>query len=296
MHAPQSTTDTTAKLMLVALSFCWGLTWPAMRLALDDIPPLSLRVLTLGLGGGALMIYAKLQGRSLALGSLKNAGHLTVSSILNVLSFSVLSVVAMLFAATGRVAMLAYTMPIWAALFAWGVLGERLARMHVIALALCAIGMAILIWPLAQTTSLIGLLIAMSIAVSWAAGTVYVKWARMTGDPVANAAWQVVIAFLIVVLLLPVFEGELHLSQAHPKAFGAAIFAGLMGSGLAYFLWFGIIGRVSAMTASLGVLSAPVIGVISTALLLGEIPTLADIVGYVLIFAASVCVLLPART
>ena len=117
-------------------------------------------------------------------------------------------------------------------------------------------------------------MIALCIAVSWAAGTVYVKWARMTGDPVANAAWQVVIAFFIVVLLLPFFEGTLHLSQAHKPALAAAIFAGLMGSGLAYFLWFGIIGRVSAMTASLGVLSAPVIGVVSTALLLGEIPTL----------------------
>ena len=205
------------------------------------------------------------------------------------------SVSAMMFAATGRVAMLAYTMPIWAALFAWLVLGDRLLRIHIAALALCVAGMTILIWPLAQTTSLVGLLIAMSIAVSWAAGTVYVKWARMTGDPEANAAWQVVIAFAIVLLLLPFFEGGLHLSQAHSKAFGAAIFAGLVGSGLAYFLWFGIIGRVSAMTASLGVLSAPVIGVVSTALLLGEIPTFSDVIGYVLILAASICVLLPAR-
>jgi len=295
VHAPQSTTDTTARLMLVALSFCWGLTWPAMRLALDEIPPFSLRVVTLGLGGGALMLYARLQGRALATGSWKNRAHLFVSSILNVLSFSLLSVIAMMFAATGRVAMIAYTMPVWAALLAWVVLGERLTRERVVALILCIAGMTILIWPLAQTTSLIGLLIALTIAVSWAAGTVYVKYARMTGDPVANAAWQVLIAFFIVVLLLPVFEGELHLAQADTKGIGAAVFAGLMGSGLAYFLWFGIIGRISAMTASLGVLSAPVIGVVSTALLLGEIPTLSDVVGYVLIFAASVCVLLPAR-
>ena len=292
---PQSTTDTTARLMLVALSFCWGLTWPAMRLALDEIPPFSMRVVTLGLGGGALMLYARSRARALATGSWKNRAHLVVSSILNVLSFSLLSVIAMMFAGTGRVAMVAYTMPVWAALFAWVVLGERLTRERIVALMLCIVGMAILIWPLAQTTSLIGLMIALCIAVSWAAGTVYVKWARMTGDPVANAAWQVVIAFFIVVLLLPFFEGTLHLSQAHKPALAAAIFAGLMGSGLAYFLWFGIIGRVSAMTASLGVLSAPVIGVVSTALLLGEIPTLSDIIGYVLIFAASVCVLLPAR-
>lgn len=296
MQAPHPKTDTTAKLMLVALSFCWGLTWPAMRIALDEIPPFSLRVLTLGLGGGALMLYAKLQGRSLALGSFKNLGHLTVSSVLNVLSFSLLSVIAMMFAATGRVAMIAYTMPVWAALFAWAVLGERLTRPRVIALLLCIIGMAILIWPLARSASVIGLLIALCIAVSWAAGTVYVKYVRLTGDPVANAAWQVVIAFAIVVALQPVFEDALHLSQAHPKAFAAAIFAGLVGSGLAYFLWFGIIGRVSAMTASLGVLSTPVIGVVSTAVLLGERPTVPDIVGFVLIFAASVCVLLPARS
>jgi drug/metabolite transporter (DMT)-like permease len=155
--------------------------------------------------------------------------------------------------------------------------------------------MAILIWPLAQQSTLIGLLIAVSIAVSWAAGTVYIKWARLTGDPVVNAAWQVFVAFVIVTVSLPFAEGSLHLTQAHGLAIFGLIWSGLAGSGLAYFLWFGIVRRVSAMTASLGVLSAPVIGVVSTAALLGEVPTAADIVGYVLIFAASVCVLLPGR-
>jgi drug/metabolite transporter (DMT)-like permease len=291
----QQTADTTAKLMLVALSFAWGLTWPAMRIALDEIPPFSMRVVTLALGAGALFAVARLQGRSFALGSAKNCAHLIVSGILNVLSFSLFSVIAMMFASTGRVAMLSYTMPIWAAVFAWFVLGERLTRARVIALALCAAGMAILITPLLQTGRVIGLAIAIGIAVSWAAGTVYVKWARMTGDPIANAAWQILAAFVIVTACLPFAEGSLHLTQASALAAFATVFAGLVGSGLAYFLWFGIIGRVPAMTASLGVLSAPVIGVLSTALLLGEIPTAADIVGYVLIFAASVCVLLPGR-
>ena len=53
------------------------------------------------------------------------------------LSFSLLSVIAMMFAATGRVAMLSYTMPIWAALFAWLVLGERFTGARVLALC-CA--------------------------------------------------------------------------------------------------------------------------------------------------------------
>jgi len=282
--------------MLIALGFSWGLTWPAMRLALDEIPPFSMRVVTLGLGAGALLIVVKLQGRSFALGGAKNIAHLTVSSVLNVLSFSILSVIAMMYAGTGRVAMIAYTMPIWAALLAWQVLGERFTGPRILALALCAAGMSILIYPLIHTSSLIGLLIALMIAVSWAAGTVYVKKVRITGDPVANTAWQIVIAWIIIIVLTPLIEGGLHLRQAHALAIGATIFAGFVGSGLAYYLWFKIIGRVPAMTASLGVLSAPVIGVVSTAVLLGEIPTMADVIGYVLIFAASVCVLLPVRS
>ncbi|HKS65156.1 MAG TPA: DMT family transporter [Xanthobacteraceae bacterium] len=281
--------------MLVALSFAWGLTWPAMRIALDEVPPFSMRVVTLALGAAALFIVVALQGRPFSPGGPKNCAHLIVSGILNILSFSLLSVIAMMFTATGRVAMLAYTMPIWAALFAWLVLGERLTRARIVALVLCTAGMAILVYPLAQSGALIGVLIALTIAVSWAAGTVYVKWVRITGDPIANAAWQIVIAFVVVVLCLPFAEGTLHLSQASALAVFAMIFAGLVGSALAYFLWFGIIGRISAMTASLGVLSAPVIGVVSTAILLGEIPTVADVIGYVLIFAASVCVLLPSR-
>jgi len=72
----------------------------------------------------------------------------------------------------------------------------------------------------------------------------------------------------------------------------AAAISGLLGSGIAYFLWYNIVTMVPAMTASLGVLSSPVIGVISAAIVLGERPTLADIIGYVLIFAASASVLL----
>lgn len=296
MHAPTQKTGSSAALLLIAVGFAWGLTWPAMRIALDEIPPFSMRVVTLALGAGALLVVVKLQGRSFSLGAPKNWVHLVVSSVLNVLSFSLLSVIAMMYAGTGRVAMLAYTMPIWAALFAWLVLGERFTGPRILALALCAAGMTILIYPLVHTSSLIGLLIALSIAVSWAAGTVYVKYVRMTGDPVANAAWQIAIAWAIVTVLTPVFEGGLHLTQAHAPAVWGMIFSGFVGSGLAYYLWFKIIGRVSAMTASLGVLSAPVIGVVSTAVLLREIPTVTDAIGYVLILAASVCVLLPVRS
>jgi len=51
-----------------------------------------------------------------------------------------------------------------------------------------------------------------------------------------------------------------------------------------------------AVTASLGVLAVPVIGIVASFLILGEIPTAPDMVGFALIFVASACVLLTRQT
>jgi drug/metabolite transporter (DMT)-like permease len=188
--------------------------------------------------------------------------------------------------------MLVYTMPIWASLLARVTLGERFTPTGSVALALCCIGMAILIYPLALHGVPIGILLALSGAVAWAAGTVYMKWSEVDVDPMALAVWQGVIGFFILGACIPIFQGPVHLLDAHRDALLGLLFSGLFGSGVAYFLWYKVVQLVPAMTASLGVLSAPVIGVISSAIILGERPTIPDIVGFVLIFLASACVLL----
>ncbi len=70
------------------------------------------------------------------------------------------------------------------------------------------------------------------------------------------------------------------------------LFVGVIGVGLAHFLWWSIISRLPAITASLGSLLVPVIGVTASVIFLGERLTIPDIVGFVMIFAAAACVLL----
>src|SRR5437762_8573950 len=90
VHTPHKT-DTTAKLMLVALSFAWGLTWPAMRVALAEIPPFSMRSVTLGLGAVSLLTLVGIQRRGYALGGAKDWAHVVVAAILNIVGFTMLS-------------------------------------------------------------------------------------------------------------------------------------------------------------------------------------------------------------
>ena len=60
---------TVARLLLVALSFCWGLSWTAMRIALDEISPWGMRLIGFSIGSVTLLILLKAQGRSLAIPS-----------------------------------------------------------------------------------------------------------------------------------------------------------------------------------------------------------------------------------
>ncbi|TMK04668.1 MAG: EamA/RhaT family transporter [Alphaproteobacteria bacterium] len=282
----------TARLMLVAVSLAWGLSWPAMKIALNEIPPFSMRVGTSGLATIALFALALMQGRTVSVKSSVARAHLMVAGCLNIACFTLFAAFAQLATATSRVAILTYTMPIWAALLAYPVLGERFNLSRGISLLLAIVGLAVLIYPLIGSSDVLGLMLALATATSWAAGTVYLKWAQIDADPMAISAWQLCVGLLVTVAGMLIFEGSLHLWPVHPRALWALFFSAVVGSAFAYLLWFEIVRRLPATTASLGVLSVPVVGILSSVLILGERPTVTDIVGSAFILAAAAGVLL----
>jgi drug/metabolite transporter (DMT)-like permease len=282
-----------ARLMLVAVSLAWGLSWPAMKIALNEIPPFSMRMGTSGLATVALLALASMQRRDIRVrGGAMAWAHLVVAGCLNIAGFTLFTAFAQVATATSRVAILTYTMPIWAALLAYPVLGERLSVSRGISLLLCTVGLAVLIYPLIGSSDLIGLVLALASAVSWAMGTVYLKWARIEAAPMAVAIWQLVVGFLVTVAGLSIVEGSPHLWPVQPRALWALAFSALFGSAFAYVLWFEIVRRLPATAASLGVLSVPVVGIVASVLILGERPTVADMLGSALILAAAAGVLL----
>jgi drug/metabolite transporter (DMT)-like permease len=280
-----------ARVLLIVLCLGWGTTWVTMRMALEEIPPFSMRVATLSIGAIVLISFARFQGRTLTITSRRTWVHICMASLFNIVAFSVFTPFAQLAAETSRVAIMVYTMPIWAAMLALPILGERMTPTRTVALTLCIAGMTILIAPLAGLGIPLGIMLALGAAMSWAAGTVYLKWARLEGDPMAMTIWQLVFGLAVVALCMPVFEGMPRLSAGPWSLFGL-FYSGIIGSGLCYFLWFTIVRRLPASTSALGILASPVIGVITAMIVLGERPTWYDAIGFALMLSASAVVVL----
>ncbi len=280
-----------AKLLVVIMGLGWGFNWIAARFILQALPPWTMRAVGIGLGDLTLFTAAAIAGVSLAVPRGERV-KILIAGFFNVLVFNVCSAYAQIYGTTSRAIVIAYSMPIWSALLAHFVLREKLSGVKLGALALCATGLAILIWPLARDGFPLGALFALGCAWTWAAGTVYLKWAKIRAATLASAAWQLLSGGLMLTAGMLVFEGLPHLWPLPPHVVAWIAYNGLIGMGLAYFLWFVVIDRLPTTTASLGSLLVPVVGVIGSAWLVGERPSLYDATGFACIFAAAASVLL----
>ena len=113
-------------MFLLMTSVGWGLNWPIMKYLLSQWPPLSARGLTGVVGALALALYAVVMGISLKVPR-DQWFRLVVSAILNVSLWMAVMGYALVWLPASEAAVIAYTMPIWTALFAWPLLGEQIA-------------------------------------------------------------------------------------------------------------------------------------------------------------------------
>src|SRR5215510_1632306 len=258
---------TTAKLLVVVLAFAWGLNWVAAAFALRELSPWSLRVAGSSIGAATLFAAAVLSDHNLKVPRDEYI-HIVIAGLFNVAGFQILSSFAQLNGATTRAIIITYSMPIWTTLLSWLFLGERLNTVRWLAFLLCAMGLTILVWPLFVAGFPSFVFYSLGCAWSWAIATVYIKWARVTIEPLANAAWQLLFGLGFITSGSFIVEGHPHLWPLHNETIMAVLFVGLFGVGLAHFLWWSIVDRLPAVTASLGSLLVPVIGVTSSVIVL----------------------------
>ncbi|MER7463518.1 EamA family transporter [Streptomyces sp. NPDC097981] len=177
------------------------------------------------------------------------------------------------------------------------VLGERARLRTVLAAVVGAFGVSMVVLTSAARLDLVGIVAGVVSSASMAAGTVMTKrWGRPEGvGPLAVTGWQLTAGGLVIIPVAVLVEGA-------PPALDGKAFLGygymmLINTGIAYWLWFRGIGRLTATSVTLlGPLSPLTAAVIGWAAL-GQALSPVQLVGMAIAFGATVAgQLFAART
>ena len=263
---------TPAGLMFLAItSVGWGFNWPVTKYLLAELPPLTLRGTTGVIGAALLALLAILTGQSLRVPR-QQWPRLVVAASLNVGCWMVLMGFALLFLPASEAALIAYTMPVWASLLAWPILGERPNLLRVISLIMALAGLSAILGGngfAASLSKLPGILMALGGAIGFAVGAVLAKKLPVNLPPVSAAAWQIGIGCLPVAIAGLLFEKS-DVSTFSTGGWLLLAYSTVVQFCIAYVCWFAALARLPASVAAIGTMAVPVIGVLASALALHE--------------------------
>ncbi|WP_446223824.1 EamA family transporter [Nocardia sp. IBHARD005] len=218
-----------------------------------------------------------------------------VLGVLNIGAFFPLLFLAAYRLPGGVAGVLGAVAPMFALGFAAVLLAEAPARRKVIAGVVGVFGVSLVVLRGSAELDLIGVLAGLAGAASMAAGTVLTKkWGRPDGvGPLVMTGWQLTAGGLFIAPLALLIEGAPPALDG--EAIGGYLYLGIIGTALAYWLWFRGISRVPATSvAFLGLLS-PVSAAVIGWIALGQALTTLQIVGLGVALAATVFGQLPSK-
>ena len=272
-------------LLLAFTALTWGINFPILKMGLGYSPPLLYTTLRMILGTATMFVIAR------CLGILRVPHRADIPVVFSVgllqnMGFITLVTIGMQFMPAGRAAILAYTSPIWVVPAAALFLGERFTWPRGLGTGLGLAGLMAIFNPLtvdweAPGTLTGGGLIVLATLV-WTAGLIHVRRHSWRGDVLSLIPWQLLSSVFLLVPLSLLLE-DVGSIRWEPAFLVNIFFSGALASGVCVAAQVGAIRSLPAVTMSLSSAAVPAVGLVSSAVILGEQPGYTDIVGFCLI-------------
>jgi drug/metabolite transporter (DMT)-like permease len=227
---------------LACVYVLWGSTYLAIRVMVEDVPPLLAAGARFVLAGGVLLAVLAARGGSVRV-SRRGLAAAALVGVLLLAGGNGLVTVAERNVPSGLAALLIASVPLWVVVLRSTVGGERVARGTLAGVAVGFSGLALLLLPGSRPTEATagGVALVLLAAFLWATGTFLSPRVPMPADLLASTAWQMVCGgtLLLACALAAGEPGDLHLAQASPTSLLAFVWLVTAGSLIAFtaFAW-----------------------------------------------------------
>ena len=267
----------------------WGSTYLAIRVMVEDVPPLLGAGLRFVVAGVAMLAFLAARGRDVRVSRRGLLAAGTVGVLLLAGGNGVVTV-AEQDVPSGLAALLIASVPLWVVLLRFTVARERVARGTLGGLAVGFCGLAVLLLPGSRPAAATagGVLLVLVAAASWAGGSFLSPRLSMPSDPLVSTAWQMVVggAVLMVGAIAAGEPGQLHLASASTKSLLAFVYLVVAGSWVAFTAYAWLLQNVPISKVATYAYVNPLVAVVLGWALLSEQLSVGTLAGAGLIVAS----------
>lgn len=266
---------------LFLLTLIWGYNWVVMKLAVQYASPFQFAAIRTFFGALMLFILIFIMKRPMRL---REFPTMLLLGLLQTCGFTGLLIWALVDGGAGKTAVLAYTMPFWVMLFAWPMLGEKVQGWQWLAVVFALFGIVLILDPLHLKADGFSMFLALCSSISWAISAIVSKKLHQKLpeiDLLNLTAWPLLLGSIPIVLLALLLPAPPI--QWTTTFINTILFSVFLSGSAAWVLWIYALQRLQTGIASMATMLAPVFGVLSAWLQLGEVPFKNELIGMCLI-------------
>ncbi len=217
---------------------------------------------------------------------------LFVASLLNTMLWGVLILYGLTQMTGGRAAVLAFTMPVWAAL-SDSMFSRKLPSRRLSLALLIGTGGVLLMWtgdPETLALSIWGPLMVILGGACWGLGTSFVKRRGFPVSPLVLTGWMQVLGTIPILLVAVIWDWENIRSPGMAQYFSLA-YKILVAGSLIYWAYFAVVQKLSVMVSTISTLAVPLIAVLADAVMEASWPGWSDTGALMLVAMAVILAL-----
>lgn len=276
--------------MFAALALFWGLSFPAIAIGLEYLPPLLFAAFRYDVAAALMLTYAAVSTETWLPSGRDNLAAI-VGGGLFLFGANGLLFVGQQTVPSGVAAILQALIPIATAVWALFILGERLSMRGLLGVSIGFLGIAFVVQPdpsdlLGGDT--VGRLTVLGQVISVALGGVIIQRTAPSLDRIALTGWSMFVGALVL-HVLSLGLGEMPQSDlTTPIALATILYLGVFSTAIAFWIYFYTIQTHGAFQASLIHFLVPIVATIVGVFVLGESINWLTYTGFVLVASGFV--------